>query len=363
MIRLLRTLVRLESPSLDKKSVDACLSFFASLFKKAGMKVTRFPARMVGDPLVVEFKPRNSRGARKPILILTHADTVWPVGQIKKMPFVVRGNKAYGPGTLDMKSGLVQAYFALKEIRERGLRPRGPIRLFINSAEEISHPLSNQLIKKLARGSRAVLCLEPALPGGGLKVRRKGRLVVRLDTRGKMAHAGSPNLGINAIEELAHQLLALRKLRRAGTTLNLGHIQGGLRANVVADRASATLDFRFWKDADKAKILHALQGLKPSLPGARLAVRLESLTPPLEPNAPSRALFRKAKRIAAEQGLGLSGGQTGGGSDASLASSFGLPLLDGLGPSGRGIHAAHEHVDLSSLVQRTALLAAILADL
>ncbi len=363
MAKLLRTLVRLESPSLDKKSVDACLSFLESLFKKAGMKVTRFPARTVGDPLVVEFKPRNSPRARKPILILTHADTVWPVGQIKKMPFVLRGNKAYGPGALDMKAGLVQAYFALKEIREFGLPLRGPVQLFINSAEEISHPLSCRLIKKLTLGSRAVLCLEPALPDGGLKVRRKGRLVVRLETRGKMAHAGSPDLGVNAIEELAHQLLALRKLRRAGTTLNLGHIQGGQRANVVADWASATLDFRFWKDADKAKILHALRRLKPSLPGARLAVRLESLTPPLEPNGPSRALFREVRRIAAGQGQKLSGGQTGGGSDASLASSFGRPTLDGLGPSGRGIHAAQEHVDLSSLVQRTALLAAILADL
>ena len=363
MAKLLRTLVQLESPSPDKKAVDACLSFLGSLFKRTGMKITRFPARTVGDPLLVEFMAGGRHRALKPILILAHADTVWPVGQVKKMPFVLRGDKAYGPGILDMKAGLVQAYFALKEIRERGLEPRGPIGLFVNSAEEISHPLSSRLIKKLALSSRAVLCLEPALPDGGLKLRRKGRLVVRLETRGKMAHAGSPALGVNAIEELAHQVLALRKLRRAGTTFNIGHIQGGQRANVVADRASATLDFRFWKDADKEKILRTLQGLKPFLPAARLAFRLESLTPPLEPGPASRALFRRVKRIAAEQGVKLRGGQTGGGSDASLASSLGLPTLDGLGPSGRGIHAAEEHVSLSSLVERTALLASILLEI
>jgi len=363
MVRLLRTLVRLESPTSDKKAVDACQSCLASLFRKAGMKVVRVPMRRIGDLLVIESKPAGADGRRKPLLILTHADTVWPVGQIKTRPFVIRQDKAYGPGTLDMKAGLVQAYFALRTIHKLGLRPSRPIQLFINSAEETGQAAAHQWIKKLAMKSWAVLCLEPSLPGGALKVRRKGRLVVGLEARGKMAHAGSPESGVNAIEELTHQLLALRRLRRAGTTLNLGLIQGGRKANVVADRASAVLDFRFWKEADKKKIIRALRCLKPALPGARLSFYLESLTPPLEPTTPSRALFRRVKRIAAGLGMSLSGGQTGGGSDASLASSLGRPTLDGLGPDGRGIHAENEHVHLPSLVQRTALLTSILLEL
>jgi len=363
MVRLLLTLVGLESPTSDKKAVDVCQSYLASLFKKAGMKVVRIPMRRIGDLLVMESKPAGAAGRRKPVLILTHADTVWPVGQIKTRPFVLRQDKAYGPGTLDMKAGLVQAYFALRTIHELGLRTSRPIQLFINSAEETGQAASHQWIKTLARKSWAILCLEPSLPGGALKVRRKGRLVVTLEARGKMAHAGSPDTGVNAIEELAHQLLTLRKLRRAGTTLNFGQVQGGQKANVVADRASAVLDFRFWKETGQKKIIRALGCLKPSLPGARVSFRLESRTPPLEPTPPSRALFRRVKRIAAGLGVSLTGGQTGGGSDASLASSLGRPTLDGLGPSGSGIHAENEHVHLPSLVQRTALLTSILLEL
>jgi glutamate carboxypeptidase len=363
MIRLLRTLVHLESPTSDKKAVDACQACLASLFKKAGMKVVRIPMRRIGDLLLIESKPAGAASRRKPLLILAHADTVWPVGQIKTMPFILRRDRAYGPGALDMKAGLVQAYFILRTIRELGLRPRRPIQVFINSAEETGQTDSRSWIMKLARKAWAVLCLEPSLPGGALKVRRKGRLVVGLEAHGRMAHAGSPDSGINAIEELAQQLLALRRLRRAGTTLNFGQVQGGRRANVVADRAWAVLDFRFWKDADKIKIIRALRGLKPALPGARLSFRLESQTPPLESGTASQALFRRVKRIAAGLGIRLTGGQTGGGSDASLASSLGRPTLDGLGPDGSGIHAENEHVRLSSLIQRTALLASILLEL
>jgi len=363
MVKLLRRLVLLESPSQDKKAVDACQAALGSLFRKAGMKVIRFPAREIGDPLLIEPHPAAGAGRLKPLLILTHADTVWPVGQLSKMPFILRADKAFGPGALDMKAGLVQAYFALRTIQELKLQPARPIQLFINSAEEIGHPAAHRLIEKLALKSWAVLCLEPSLPGGALKAQRKGRLVVGLETQGKMAHAGSPHLGVNAIEEMARQLLALRRLRRAGTTLNIGQIQGGRKANVVADRASAVLDLRFWTEADKKKILHTLSSLKPALPGAKVFYRLESQIPPLERTEASRTLFRRAGRLAAGLGIKLTGGKTGGGSDASIASSLGCPTLDGLGPDGSGIHSENEHVLLSSLVQRSALLISLLLEL
>jgi glutamate carboxypeptidase len=363
MASLLRRLVLLESPSQNKKAVDACQTALVSLFKKTGRKVIRLPARQIGDLLLIERRSAGAAGRLEPLLILTHADTVWPVGQLNKMPFILRGDKAFGPGALDMKAGLVQAYFALRTIEELKLQPARPIQLFVNSAEEIGHPVSLRWIKKLALKSSAVLCLEPSLPGGALKIRRKGRLVVGVETRGQMAHAGSPHLGVNAIEEMARQLLVLCRLRRAGTTLNIGHIQGGGQANVVADRASAVLDFRFWTEADKKRILYMLGRLKPALPGAKVFYQLESHVPPLERTESSQALFRRVRRIAAGLGIKLTGGKTGGGSDASIASSLGCPTLDGLGPDGSGIHSEKEYVLLSSLVQRTALLVALLLEL
>ena len=363
MIHLLKNIVGRESPTQDKKAVDACSAFVVGEFKKTGAKVTCFPQKKIGDLHLVEFPGSIKSPANERILVLTHIDTVWPVGKIDKMPFYISGGKVYGPGVLDMKAGLVEALCALKAIHQLSLRPARKIAVFINSAEEIGNDVTQEMIARLAGGSKLVLCLEPALPGGALKTQRKGRVVIRLEVKGKAAHAGTPEKGVNAIEELVGQLHGLKRLATAGVTISVNLVGGGEKANVVAETAWAVMDIRFWSSAQKDRIVSAFKHLNPNRPGAKFKFEIESLTPPMEKTTASIQLFQQAKKIAAAMEISLAEGRTGGGSDASIASGLGVATLDGLGPDGDGIHAEKEHLLLSSLVQRTALLTELLRQL
>ena len=363
MVNLLKNIVTRESPSQDKKAVDACSSFVVGEFKKIGAKISRFPQKRTGDLYLVEYPASAKAETEGQILVLTHIDTVWPVGKIVKMPFFISGSKVFGPGVLDMKSGLVMAVFALKALHEMSIRPARRIAVFINPAEETGDEASEEMILRLAKKSTYVLCLEPALPGGALKSQRKGRLVIRLDVKGRAAHAGTPEKGINAIDELMSQLRRLKNLAAGDVTMNIGQIGGGEKANIVAEEAWAVLDWRFWNSRQQEKIIRTTKQLEPSKPGARIKFLVDSLTPPMEKTKPSAQLLLEVKKIAGALDMILEDGKTGGGSDASLASSLGVPTLDGLGPDGDGIHAENEHLILPSLVQRTALLTEILRQL
>ena len=363
MLHTLKSLVALESPTADKAAVDACAAFVTKEFAKTGAKHTRFAQGDIGDLHLFEYAPGPLKKPAETILVLLHLDTVWPVGKIGKMPFYISGEKIFGPGVLDMKAGIVMCLYALQTLRQLNLTSRKRIAVFLNSAEETGHEASDVLIRDLARKSSLVLCLEPALPGGALKMERKGRMVVRLEARGKAAHAGTPEKGINAIEELLVHLGRLKKLRTGETTVNIGQIVGGEKPNVVAESAWAALDVRFWRATDRDRVRAYLRGLEPALKGAKIKAIFESLTPPMEKSRASSELFARACELAAGLGLALTAGKTGGGSDGSLAASLGLPTLDGLGPDGDGIHAEREHVALPSLVERTALLTQLLAHL
>jgi glutamate carboxypeptidase len=363
MASLLKDLVHRESPTSDKKAVDGCSSYIVDLFRKSGAKTTRLPQKKTGDFNLIEFPAREDKSLDGQVLILTHIDTVWPIGTIKKMPFYVSGDKIYGPGTLDMKAGLVLAYFALKTMNELNIRPRKRIAIFINSAEETGCDEAHIAIAALAKKADAVLCLEPALPGGALKVQRKGRLAIRLEATGKSAHGGTPEKGVNAIEELLAQLRRLQALKSKDISVNIGLIGGGEKVNVVPDKAWAVCDIRFWNTPQKEKVLAAFKKLTPSLRGSKVKYKVESVTPPMERTKASAALFQDAKTIASGLGLVLDGGKAGGGSDASIAAGLGIATLDGLGPDGDGMHAEHEHVILSSLAQRGALLVELLRQL
>ena len=365
MVNLLKELVSLESPSAEKKAVDKCSDFIIKEFKKVGGKVTRFPQKQIGDLYTVQYPGLKSKAKKDQILVLTHIDTVWPVGRIQNMPFYLSGSKIYGPGVLDMKAGLIMALYAIKTLHELNIEPQKNVVVFINSAEEIGDDSSYDIIRKLARKSEYVLCLEPSLPGGGLKIQRKGRLVINLEVSGKAAHAGTPEKGVNAIEELMDQLRALKKLRRTkGTTLSIGLISGGEKANIVAEKASATLDMRFWSNVHKQKIIDTFKQLSPINAGAKIRYSIESSTPPMEKTEPSSALLSRIREIAnSTLKMSLETGKTGGGSDASIASSLGVATIDGLGPDGDGIHAENEHLLLPSLVHRTALLTELLRQL
>jgi glutamate carboxypeptidase len=363
MVNFLKNVVTRESPSQDKKAVDVCSSFVAGEFKKIGAKISRFPQRKTGDLFLIEYPASAKAETEGQILILTHIDTVWPLGKIEKMPFFISGSKVFGPGVLDMKSGLTMAVFALKALHQMSIRPARRIALFINSAEEIGDEASEEMILMLAKKSTYVLCLEPALPGGALKTQRKGRLVIRLEVKGRAAHAGTPEKGVNAIDELMSQLRRLKKLAAGGVTMNIGQIGGGDKANIVAEEAWAVLDWRFWNSRQQGKIMSTTKQLEPSIPGAKIKFSADSLTPPLEKTKPSAQLLLEVKKIASALDITLEDGKAGGGSDASLASSLGVPTLDGLGPDGDGIHAENEHLLLPSLIQRTALLTEILRQL
>jgi glutamate carboxypeptidase len=363
MVSLLKDLVQRESPTSDKKAVDACSSYLAEKFKKIGAKITRFPQKKMGDFHLIEFPAKPDKRREGQILVLTHIDTVWPVGKIHKMPFYVAGDKVFGPGALDMKAGLVLAFYSLKTMNELNLRPSKNIAVFINTAEEIGCEESYQMIRTLARKSSYVLCLEPALPGGALKTQRKGRLVIRLEAQGKSAHGGTPEKGVNAIEELVSQLRKINRMKSKDISVNVGLIGGGEKANVVPDRAWVVLDIRFWNTLQKERIIRNFKNLSPVLRGAKLKFSVESLTPPMEKTKPSTNLLLDAKNIAMGLDMTLETGRTGGGSDASIASGLGIATLDGLGPDGEGIHSENEHVLLSSLVRRAALLTEMLRQL
>lgn len=356
MINFLKELVRLESPSNDKKAVNRCTAFLAQTLRKNGARVTRYPQEEIGDLYLAEFPAKKPKEKREQILILTHIDTVWPVGKIEEMPFYLSGSKLHGPGVLDMKAGIVVAAFTLKTLNDLNIVPEKKIALFINSAEEIGNVNSHALIEKLAKKSAKVLCLEPSLPGGSLKIQRKGRLVVRLMSTGKAAHAGNPEQGVNAIEELMCQFRALSRLKTKEITVNIGVIEGGEKANIVAENAWAALDIRFWNNRQKQKILDYFKQISPCLPGARIKYKVESLTPPMEKTKRNLQLLKEIQAVADSLGMTLQAGKAGGGSDASLASSQNVPTLDGLGPDGDGIHAENEHLILPSLVERAALL-------
>jgi glutamate carboxypeptidase len=208
-----------------------------------------------------------------------------------------------------------------------------------------------------------VLCLEPAIPGGALKIQRKGRLTIQLEVTGKSSHAGYPELGVNAIEELMFQCLNLKKLRTKNTSVNIGLITGGEKSNIVAEKASAVLDIRFWNNEQKENILYFFKNLAPHLKGAKIKYKVESLTPPMEQTKGSLQLLNEVQKIAASLNLTFETGKSGGGSDASIASNMGVPTLDGLGPDGDGMHAEHEHLILPSFIERTAFLTELLCQL
>lgn len=363
MINLLKEIVHLESPSADKKAVDACSAYVVQEFKKTGAKIRRFPQEEIGTLHVVEYPSPAPKSISEQILLLTHIDTVWPVGKIQTMPFYVSEEKVFGPGVLDMKASIVMVLFSLKALNELNALPKKKIAVFINSAEEIGSESSYEVIKSLCKKSDYVLCLEPSIPGGALKMQRKGRLVIHLEAKGKAAHAGSPADGVNAIEELMHQLLRVKKLEKDEITVNIGLIEGGEKPNIVPEAALAVLDIRFWRNDHKDRFTAALKKINPVLKGAKIKFTTESMTPPMEKTEASMELFQRVKEIASSLNIKLTAGKTGGGSDASVASSMGIPTLDGLGPDGKGIHAENEHLLLPSLIERTALLTEILTQL
>ena len=366
LLDCLRRAVEIESPSGAKDAIDAMARFFAGEFTAAGAPARLLLHPTAGAAMVAEL-PATVRGSAradsKPVLLLGHLDTVWGIGTLREMPFKVRAGRAYGPGIFDMKSGIVCALWAIKALQSIGVSRVRPVRIFLNPDEEVASRAFRKELLAEARRARAVLVLEPALGSGALKTARKGVGEFRLIVHGRPAHAGiNPAAGVNAITELARQLLRVEKMAdpKRGLTLTVGVIEGGTRTNVVPELAQARIDVRVPRPADARRIEQRVRSLKPVNPEARLVIEGGVNRPPLE-RVRAAALFEQARELGRRMGLELEEGSTGGGSDGNLTAALGVPTLDGLGGVGDGAHARHEHVVIRELPRRAALLAALTA--
>ena len=366
MVELLGRLVQIESPSDDPAGLARLADEIASLFEAFGTIEQLAPNGVERGPHLRASVEGADSGAPKAVA-LCHFDTVWPKGTLERIPFSVDADGvARGPGCFDMKGGIVGLYFALKALRERGLQPRRRLEILFTSDEEVGSPTSRALIEQTARDAALAYVLESPLPGGTLKTARKGTGDYLVRVTGRAAHAGvEPQKGISAIDELAHQVIALHALNdyAVGTTVKVGVVRGGSRPNVVAAEAQAQVDVRVQTLAEAERIDRAIRGLQPRLAGAVLDVDGGLNRPPMERSEAMARLFERARQIAAAMGVDLREGSTGGGSDGNFTAAIGIPTLDGLGPEGEGAHAAHEHVLTESLPRRAALVAGLLVQL
>jgi glutamate carboxypeptidase len=324
-----------------------------------GARIKRNKQKDFGEVVELRFGP--SRSSRKPILLLGHMDTVWPMGTLKTMPWREADGRYWGPGVLDMKAGVVMALAAISTLRE--LKLARPVVLLLNSEEEVGSPVSRAITESLALKSEAVFVLEPA-QGLAYKTARKGVGQYNVQVTGVGAHSGVDFAnGHSAILELAKLVQTISnftKLER-NLTVNCGVIAGGTRSNVVASQAYAEVDVRIAKASDAVYVEKLFRSLKVSDPHCTLTISGGVNRPPMERKAGTIALFKRARGIAAELGFDLQEASTGGGSDGNFTAALGIPTLDGMGAVGDGAHAAHESIVIEHLAPRTALLAAMIA--
>lgn len=363
LLELLRGLVELESPSDQKAAVDRCLEFTGEAVERVGGRVRRHRRREAGDILEGHFGPRKSR--TKPILLLGHLDTVWPLGTLAEMPFRISRGRAWGPGVLDMKAGVAMALTALDLLREEDLLRRPVILLLVGDEETGSHA-SRALTEKVASRCESVYVLEPAQGlEGAYKTARKGVATYRVHVTGVAAHSGvNFEQGRSAIAELARQIGVIEAgtdLKR-GLTINVGTIEGGTRSNVVAAEAWAEVDARIARASDLARLERHMKSLRARRDGCVLKIEGGLNRPPMERTPTGVALYRRAATIGRAMGFELKEASTGGGSDGNFTAALGIPTLDGMGAVGEGAHARNESVVLRELGPRTALLAAMLCE-
>ena len=367
MLGFVRWLVEQESMSRQSEATRRIAENLAEALGEAGAAVELFNDPAYGSTLLARFDRAGGASPEgKQILVVGHLDTVWPLGTLAGRPFRVEGDRAFAPGIFDMKAGVMLATFAMRAIKDLDLRTRRPVTLLMTCDEETGSHFSRSIIEEEGRRSHVALVLEPPIPGGTVKTGRKGVGEFELIIRGRPAHAGNdPRAGVNAITELAHQILAINKLNdyQRGTTLNVGVARGGVLSNVIPAEARAFIDMRFGTVDEGERITAALSHLHPVLDGARIEVRGGINRPPLVRTPETGELFEHARRLASEIGFSLTEGSVGGGSDGNFIAALGVPVLDGLGVDGAGAHAEHEHIIISDIPRRAALLTRLIETL
>src|SRR5580704_620757 len=364
IIRSIRDLVECESPSDHPPSVNRFVDLLAG--KLDGAKVRTFAGGRFGKHLRAEFTlpgPRKQRYGW--ILALAHSDTVWPLGTLAQMPFQEKRGRLWGPGVLDMKSGIVFFLYAVQALRELGIPVARRVVLQVNSDEEVGSDSSRPLTEDAARHSAAVLVLEPGTgPSGKIKTARKGVGSYLVKVRGRASHSGVDfENGASAVVELARQIehiAGFTNLKR-GLTVNPGVIAGGTRSNVIAAEAWADVDMRIARLKDAPLLDKKFHSLRPFDKRCSIQVEGGMNRPPMERTPAIRKLFEIARGCATELGVKLEESSTGGGSDGNFTAAMGIPTLDGLGGVGEGAHAVNESILVNRIADRTALLAMLLS--
>lgn len=352
MKSLLKQLIETESPSQDRSAVNRVGDLVAEHALKLGATVELIQNVETGDHVLSKWGSGDDG-----ILLLCHMDTVFPIGTLAKMPYREADGKIFGPGTLDMKAGIVIALAAIEDAQKAGLTR--PLTLLCTSDEEIGSLSSRDLIQTLARESSLVLVLEGALLDGSLKTWRKGVGEFWVKVKGRAAHAGGDHeKGRNAIEEMAHQVIAIQNLTDYSkqTTLNVGVIEGGTVSNVVPEEAVIQVDVRVMQPGEWERLEIEMNKLKPVLEGTSLEITGGLNRPPMPFDATMKATFEKAKSIAAGIGIELKAGGTGGASDANFVAPLEIAVLDGLGAVGEGYHSEREYILENCLDEKKKLL-------
>jgi glutamate carboxypeptidase len=365
VVKTIRELVEIESPSDNKQSVDRIAAVLAQNFAQLGGRTRLHRSNHFGDSLQIDFAGSSESANPRPVLLLGHYDTVCPLGTLANMPCKIENGRLYGPGVLDMKSGIALMLHALEALQawHRGSVPR-PVTVFLVSDEEVGSYSSRKITEALAKQSAGVLVLEPAAGlRGAVKTARKGVGEYTVRVKGVAAHAGlDPGKGHSAILELARQIVAIAKLNnlREGLSVNPGVIYGGTRTNVVAAEASVAMDVRIQRAKQAAGIDRKLRSLKPFDKHCKLEITGGINRLPMERTSGVAALYKKAQNIAREVGWKLDEAAVGGGSDGNFTAGLGIPTLDGMGGVGEGAHAIHEHIVISELPRRALLLAGMI---
>lgn len=360
-VGLIADLCRVESPSDHPDTQRGVHDRIEATLEPLGFEIRRVASRGTGDHLLA--RPRARTRGRPLQLLIGHTDTVWPIGTLETMPVVEEGDRLSGPGTLDMKGGLAMAMLALRALAEHDLAPTVTPVLFVNADEEIGSPDSVRHVRRLARAVERSWVLEPALgEDGRIKTARKGVGDFRITLRGRASHAGlDPTAGISAIGELATWIERLHGLTDldAGSTINVGVVRGGTRANVVAAEATAVVDLRVTSAEEGERLTRLVHAMRPSRPGITVEVEGGMRVPPLERTPRNRRLWEAALEEGGALGLRLDHAMAGGGSDGNTTSLY-TATLDGLGCVGDGAHAVHEHIRIGPSLDRCALLARLL---
>lgn len=360
MVALINKLAKMESPTYDKSAVDKLGAVVAQEARKRGADIEIIPKKEFGDQIIARWGEGTGG-----ILLMGHIDTVFPIGTLDIMPLRQKDDKLFGPGVLDMKSGLVIILTAIEALQDAGQMPNRPITVFFNTDEEMGSYQSREIIEKLGREASLVLVHEPCEPDGSLITWRKGTGKFNIRVQGRAAHSGGEfEKGLNAIEELAHHIVTIQGLtdQDKGTTINVGAVHGGRAINIVPAYAEADGDIRIMQVKEYLRVEKVITSLTPVLEEIVLKVTCNLNRPPMPFGDIMEGAFDRVHSIAKGIGMDVKAGGVGSASDANFIAPLGIPVLDGLGGCGEGLHSKDEYLNISCLPKRAHLTAALLRD-